>query len=247
MKKTRLAVWSGPRNISTSLMRSFSNRGDCKVMDEPFYGAYLFKTGKCHPLRDAIIETMSTNYNEIARACSESNFSGQILYQKQMAHHICPELDLRFLDNVHNIFLIREPEYVVRSFNEKVESFGLEDIGIKQQLRIFEYLSDKTGRAPFVFSSSDLLAKPEEILRKICKHAEIKFSEKMLSWPEGPHPDDGIWGQIWYHNTNKGTSFISGNSRKVNLTVYQKLIVDQAYPYYQKLDAFRRKFLKLDI
>ena len=247
MTKTRLAVWSGPRNISTSLMRSFSNRGDCKVMDEPFYGAYLFKTRKCHPLRDEIIKNMSTNYNEIAKRCSESNFSEKILYQKQMAHHLCSELDLKFLDRVHNIFLIREPEYVVRSFNEKVENFGLEDIGIKQQLRIFEYLLEKTGRAPFVFSSSDLLAKPEETLRKICKHAGIKFSKKMLSWPKGPHPDDGIWGKIWYHNTNKSTSFISGNSRKVNLTVYQKSIVDQAYPYYQKLDTFRRKFLKLDI
>ena len=211
-------------------------------MDEPFYGAYLFKTRKCHPLRDEIIKTMSTNYNEIARLCSESNFSGKILYQKQMAHHICPELDLRFLDKVHNIFLIREPEYVVRSFNEQVESFKLEDIGIMQQLRIFEYLLEKTGTTPFVFSASDLLTDPEETLRKICKHVGIKFSEKMLSWPEGPHPDDGIWGKIWYHNTNKSTSFIFRHPRKVNLTNYQKLIVDQAYPYYQKLDSFRRKF-----
>ena len=96
MMKTRLAVWSGPRNISTSLMRSFSNRGDCKVMDEPFYGAYLFKTRKYHPLRDEIIKNMSTNYNEIAKRCSESNFLEKILYQKQMAHHILSEIDLKF-------------------------------------------------------------------------------------------------------------------------------------------------------
>ncbi len=241
MKKTRLAIWSGPRNISTSLMRSFSNRGDCKVLDEPFYGAYLLKTKKQHPLRNEILQAMNTDYNEIAKICSSSKFESDILYQKQMAHHIPPEMNLEFLDKIHNIFLIRKPEYVVKSFNEKIESFDLEDIGVGQQYQLFEYLKKKKGEVPFVFSSSDLLKDPEKILIQICKNVGIRFTEKMLSWPEGPHPDDGIWGKIWYNNTVKSTRFISENKEDVFLTDYQKSIVEKAYPYYKKLESYCNK------
>ncbi len=209
-------------------------------MDEPFYGAYLFKTQKNHPLRNQIIRDMNTNYDEIAKTCSKSDFHGKILYQKQMAQHITPELNLKFLDGMHNIFLIRKPEYVVRSFNEKVEEFDLEDIGVKQQFRLFQYLLAKTGQTPFVFSSSDLLNDPEKVLSQICKRVGIKFTDKMLSWPEGPHPDDGIWGKIWYHNTNKSTCFMREKQKEIFLTGYQKLIVKKAYPYYEKLYSFRK-------
>ena len=243
MAKIRIAVWSGPRNISTSLMRSFANRGDCKVIDEPFYGAYLQRTGKQHPLRDEIVKLMSTNFDEIATFCGYSHFDGAIFYQKQMAHHICEDLDLKFLTKLHNVFLIRKPEYVVRSFNEKVESFGLEDIGIKQQVRLFEYIVDKTGKIPLVVSSSDLLDSPERFLRNLCSSLDIEFNKKMLSWPRGPHPDDGVWGRVWYENTNKSTCFIQQTNKEILLSDYQKSIVDSAYTYYEKLASFKQEFL----
>ena len=238
MTNTRLAVWSGPRNVSTSLMRSFANRGDCKVLDEPFYGAYLHRSNKLHPLREKIIDSMSTSYEEVSNICSTSYFNNKVLYQKQMAHHIFSDVDLSFLDNLHNVFLIRKPEYVVKSFNEKVEDFGLDDIGIRQQVFLFEYLLTRNEVPPLVISSSDLLNYPRASLTDICERAGIKFREEMLSWPEGPHPDDGIWGPVWYGNTYESSCFIKEHLTKPDLTYYQKSVVEEAYPYYERLKSF---------
>ena len=238
MTETRLAVWSGPRNVSTSLMRSFANRGDCKVLDEPFYGAYLRRSNKTHPLREEIIDSMCTSYEEVSKICSTYCFNKKVLYQKQMAHHIFPDLDLSFLDALNNVFLIREPKYVVKSFNEKVENFGLGDIGIKQQVELFEYLLARNGVPPLVISSSDLLNHPTALLKDICKHAGIDFREEMLSWPKGPHPDDGIWGSVWYENVYESSCFIKHKPNEPDLTNYQMSVAEEAYPYYERLKSF---------
>ncbi len=238
MTKIRLAVWSGPRNVSTSLMRSFANRGDCKVLDEPFYGAYLHRSSKMHPLREEIIASMSTSYEEVSKICSDFCFNKKVLYQKQMAHHIFSDLDLSFLDNIYNVFLIRKPEHVVKSFNEKVENFELDDIGIKQQVTLFEYLLNRNEVPPLVIASADLLDHPESVLKNMCKYAGIGFREEMLFWPKGPHPDDGTWGSVWYENTYKSSCFIKERITYPNLTDYQKSIVEMAYPFYERLKNF---------
>ena len=62
----RLAMWSGPRNISTALMRAWENRPDCSVTDEPLYAAYLAATGLDHPLRDEVIAAGDTDWRRVA-------------------------------------------------------------------------------------------------------------------------------------------------------------------------------------
>ncbi|MEM9285981.1 MAG: HAD family hydrolase, partial [Pseudomonadota bacterium] len=84
----RIAMWSGPRNLSTAMMRSFSARGDTVCVDEPFYAAYLALTGLEHPMRAEILAAQPTDPHEVARAMSADKTSQPIVYQKQMTHHM---------------------------------------------------------------------------------------------------------------------------------------------------------------
>ena len=61
-------MWSGPRNISTAMMRSFGNRNDCFVVDEPLYACYLAATGKPHPGAAEIIATGETNWRKVVES-----------------------------------------------------------------------------------------------------------------------------------------------------------------------------------
>src|SRR5260221_14776170 len=58
----RIAMWSGPRNISTAMMRAFENRPDAAVVDEPFYAVYLARIGAEHPMRAEALASQPTDW-----------------------------------------------------------------------------------------------------------------------------------------------------------------------------------------
>jgi hypothetical protein len=204
----RIAMWSGPRNISTAMMRAWSNRSDTFVVDEPFYAFYLNATGKKHPGADEVIGAGETDWRKVvARLTGRLPESKRIFFQKQMTHHLLPEVDREWLGAVANCFLIRDPREVIASYVKKREDPALEDLGFVQQAEIFDFVCTRTNAIPPIIDAKDVLENPERILRLLCEAVGVEFSKSMLSWPPGLRETDGVWAKYWYAEVAKTTSF----------------------------------------
>ena len=202
-------MWSGPRNISTAMMRTWGNRSDSVVIDEPFYAYYLKATGKKHPGADEVIATGETDWRKVVARLTGPLPSGKsIFFQKQMAHHLLPEVDREWLIGVTNCFLIRDPRGVIASYIKKQEDPMLDDLGFVQQTEIFQWVRGRTGTAPPVIDARDVLENPKRILELLCDAVGIEFSESMLSWPLGLRDTDGVWAKHWYSEVARSTSFL---------------------------------------
>jgi len=204
----RIAMWSGPRNISTAMMRSWGNREDTVVIDEPFYGVYLHRTGKDHPAAAEIVsQTQIDAYKIIAALIGGVPGGKMIFYQKHMAHHLLPEIDRSWLSGVTNCFLIRDPAEVITSYIQKNPDPALEDLGFTQQVELFRWVRDSIGKPPPVIDAKDVLQNPQHTLDLLCRAIGVEFDQAMLSWPTGPRETDGIWAKFWYDSVVRSTSF----------------------------------------
>jgi hypothetical protein len=204
----RIAMWSGPRNISTAMMRSWGNRPDTFVCDEPFYAYYLQATGRAHPGADEVIASGETDWRKVIEGLVADVPDGKrIFYQKQMTHHLLPEIDRAWLGAVTNCFLIRDPREVIVSYIKKNNDPALEDIGFVQQAEIFDWVRAQTGAIPPVIDARDVLGSPEKILRLLCDAVGVEFTDAMLSWPAGLRDTDGIWAKHWYGEVVNSTTF----------------------------------------
>nr|WP_279639159.1 HAD family hydrolase [Sphingomicrobium sediminis] len=202
-------MWSGPRNISTAMMRSFSSRSDCAVSDEPFYGAFLEESGEPHPMAAETIADMETDWQAVlAEQQGEAPGGKPVWYQKQMPHHMVGPVGIEdLLDSHINAFLIRAPERVVNSYRKKNELRTPEMLGFAQLRHYVEAVESATGTTPPIVDSDDILADPETMLRRLCGALGIGWDPAMLSWEQGPHPEDGVWGAHWYDKVNASTGF----------------------------------------
>ncbi len=240
MKPHRIAMWSGPRNISTAMMRAWENRSDCTVWDEPLYGYYLSKTDLPHPGVDEIIAAQGTDWRSIVDRCAGSPpDQKQVFYQKHMTLHLLPEIDRQWLSSLTNCFLIREPEPVIASYTAVREAVTLEDIGFVQQAELFEYVTRISGETPLVIDSKEFLLNPEPMLRSICIRLGLEFETSMMNWPTGPRESDGIWGKYWYESVWNSSGFSAYREKLLALGPGLQLIADQARPYYEKLFQHR--------
>lgn len=229
-------MWSGPRNLSTALMYSFAARGDCAVVDEPFYGAYLNATGINHPMRDEVIASQSSDAATVARACLGPIPQGQgLFYQKHMTMHMIPTFDRGFIKDLTNVFLIRHPARVIASYAKKREAPTLADIGFVQQAELFDQVAQMQGAAPLVVDSSDIRTRPRETLSRLCAALGIPFTENMLNWPAGPKPYDGVWAPHWYDEVWKSTGFGGAEGELPSLSAAFEDLCAAALPYYQRL------------
>lgn len=236
----KIAMWSGPRNLSTAMMYAFAARGDCAVWDEPFYAAYLAATGIDHPMRDAIIAAHDPDPASVAAACIGDIPDGKsIHYQKHMTLHMIPEFDRGFMRALTNVFLIRHPARVVASYSQKREAPTLADIGFVQQAELFDQVAGWMGRAPIVIDSADIRANPRESLTKLCVALGIPFTEDMLRWPAGPKPYDGVWAPHWYNAVHASTGFGEAEGLLPTLPADYAPLVEQALPHYQRLARFK--------
>lgn len=201
-------MWSGPRNLSTAVMRSFSSRADTFVSDEPFYGAYLKATGDPQPMADEVIDSMDCDWQSVAQALRGPVPDGSsVWYQKHMPHHMEGPIDIRDFPDMRHAFLIRDPVRVAASYSNKRSAINADHLGITRQRRYFEMIADRQGSAPPVVDSADVLANPEAVLRKLCQRLGIEWDPGMLCWEHGPHPQDGVWGAHWYDKVNASTGF----------------------------------------
>lgn len=237
----RIAMWSGPRNISTAMMRAFENRPDTAVVDEPFYAAYLKATGIDHPMRDAVLASYPTDWRAIVETLLGPVPGGRpIFYQKHMTHHMLPEFGRDWIKGCRNAFLIRAPERVLASYTEKRQEVALDDIGFVQQGELFDRVADSLGHPPPVIEAEDVLAAPGRALSVLCAALDIPFTEKMLHWPAGRRPTDGIWGAVWYDAVERSTGFAPQSAPKpIVLHDALRRIADAAQPHYERLSAHK--------
>lgn len=201
-------MWSGPRNISTAMMRSFGARGDCAVSDEPFYGAFLKASAEQHPMAAETIANMDCDWHSVLATQSGPVPRGRkVWYQKHMPHHMVGPVDIADMPDHTHAFLIRRPERVVASYRAKNELRRPEMLGFAQLRDYFEREADRTGKAPPVVDSDTILADPAGVLAALCEALGIVWDPAMLSWKIGPHPEDGVWGAHWYDKVNASTGF----------------------------------------
>jgi Sulfotransferase domain len=204
----RIAMWSGPRNISTALMRAWGNRPDTFVCDEPLYAHYLLCTRLPHPGADEVIRHHETDWRKVAAWLTGEVPQGKaIFYQKHMTHHLLPPIDRDWLGVLTHAFLIREPGEMLTSLLRFLPEPSLADTGLPQQVELFRWARDQTGKVPPVIDARDVLENPRQTLQALCAALEVEFLEAMLAWPPGRRPTDGIWARHWYGAVERSISF----------------------------------------
>jgi len=231
---TRIAMWSGPRNVSTALMRSFGARPDTVVVDEPLYAHYLAATGIDHPGKAEILASQPTDFRRVAATLTGPLPDGaDVYYQKHMTHHLLPGMDRDWIGRLDNAFLIRDPAHVVASYAKVRDEPTLADLGFTQQAEIFRSFGGP------VVDSADLLRDPHGVLTKLCAALGIPFDEAMLSWPPGRRDTDGVWAPYWYASVEASTGFAPYEDRPAEVPDTLQGLVDQALPYYAELAAHK--------
>ncbi|MCX7565907.1 HAD family hydrolase [Sulfitobacter sp. F26169L] len=227
----RIAMWSGPRNLSTAMMYAFGARDDFAVMDEPFYAPYLVKSGSDHPMADQIIAAHESDPVRVAALCGREG--NPHLYMKHMPHHMLDGFPMAWANDCVNIHLIRHPARVIASYAAKRESPTLDDIGFIQQADLFDRLGG------IVIDSTDIRADPEGMLRALCAAIELPFDPMMLHWPAGPRAEDGIWAQHWYGAVHNSTGIAGAEGALPDVPAELQSVLEEAVPYYQRLHQRR--------
>lgn len=236
----RIAMWSGPRNISTAMMRAWEHREDCTVSDEPLYAAYLAATGLDHPGRDEVIAAGETDWRRVADALLGPAPGGApIWYQKHMSHHLLPDMETGWVLGLRNILLIRDPSEVVASYLKSRATVTPDDIGLPQQGLLFDLLHARSGEIPMVIDAGDFLRAPEAHLRALCLRLGIAFTPRMLAWPAGPRDSDGVWAPYWYDAVWRSTGFEPWRAREDTLTGDALAVAEACRPVYERLRGYR--------
>jgi hypothetical protein len=235
----RVAMWSGPRNISTAMMRAFENRSDTVVVDEPLYAAFLARTGIEHPGRDEVIASQPTDLATAIDALSAPLPTGRsVHYAKHMAHHVSQDMDLGWTLRFRNVLLIRDPVEVVASYVRAREACEPDDIGLLQEGWLLE-LWDGHGLEVPILDAADFLRAPEAHLRWLCDWLGIPFTERMLSWPPGPRDSDGVWARHWYAAVESSTGFEPRRRRETTLSEHDAAVAHACSGAYSGLYARR--------
>jgi hypothetical protein len=227
----RIAMWSGPRTISTALLRAWENRADTVVVDEPLYSYYLTHSGVVHPGQDEIVASMSPDWAEVFGELSSGPLPAgkTVYYQKHMTHHLLPEVDRGALRGLRHAFLIRDPRQLLASYARVRSEPVLADLGLEQQLEIFRLVGGP------VVDAADILRRPAVMLEALCDALGVPFDPVMLSWPAGPRPTDGVWAPHWYDGVWKSTGFGPYREPSVDLPASLEPLARQCRPFYDEM------------
>lgn len=237
MAQKRINLWSSPRNVSTAFMYSWAQRKDTTVVDEPFYGYYLNEFEVNHIGKDEVIANMELNAQKIIDDVILSDYKTDIVFFKQMTHHI-ENLDWDFMNQCENIIFIRDPRLIIRSYQKVMELTNIDAVGIKLQCKLHEFLTNA-----IVLDSKDLLLNSKRTLAHLCTLLNIPFDEKMLQWQAGARKEDGIWAKYWYKNVHQSTGFSPYNYEEFELPINLEKLAEECLPYYEQL---QKHALKLD-
>lgn len=233
-------MWSGPRNISTAMMRSWGNRPDTFVCDEPLYAHYLLTTGRDHPGADEVIAHHENDWRKVTNWLTGDVPEGKsIFYQKQMSHHLLPHIERDWLGRVTNCFLIREPGEVITSYLKKNSTPTLEDVGFPQLVEIFDWVRKKTGSTPPVLDARDVQENPRRTLGLLCDALGVPFTEAMLLWPPGLRATDGVWAKHWYTEVQSSTTFRPYSPKPDRVPDELREVYEKSVEFYEMLSAHR--------
>ena len=233
-------MWSGPRNISTALMRSWESRSDTFVIDEPFYAHYLSVTNVDHQGRDEIVQSGETDQSVVSKGLiSDIDDSCSIYFQKHMTHHMIPSVGREWMKDVVNCFLIRDPKDMILSYTKVNSNLSMHLLGLEEQYELFEYVTKINGRAPPVVDSKDILLDPRETLRLLCEKIGVVFSEEMLSWSKGVRDTDGIWAKYWYDNVINSTGFNIYRQKDDDVPSKYLGLYDECIKIYDELAKYK--------
>jgi hypothetical protein len=228
----KIAMWSGPRNLSTAMMYAFAARGDCAVRDEPFYGAFLAGSGSPHPMADTVMAAHETDPVRVAAACAAPVPAGHAhLYMKHMPHHMLPDFPLDWAEGCVHAHLIRHPARVLASYSAKHARVSYDEIGFAQQEAFFEMFPGP------VIDSADIRRDPEGMLKHLCAEIGLPFTDRMLRWPAGPKPHDGAWGVHWYGAVHRSTGFAAAEGPLPPVAPNHAALLARALPVYEALAA----------
>ena len=233
----KIAMWSGPRNLSTALMYSFANRADMEAVDEPFYASYLVETGFDHPMREEVIASQSADPSQVIEGLM-SDEGVKHHYQKHMTQHMLASVSRDWMKDVTNVFLIRHPARVLASWSNKHDQLSLSDIGFVQQLDLFEHVQN-LGKSAVVIDSADIRANPEASLRALCAAIGLDWDPAMLAWEQGPKPYDGVWAAHWYDAVHRSTGFAGAEGELPELNGELRALNEKALPIYERLAAHK--------
>lgn len=233
----RLAVWSGPRNLSTALMRSFSSRCDCVVSDEPFYASYLATTGIRHPGRSDVLSSQPQDWQEVACQMAEgpAPLEKPIWYQKHMAQHMDKTMLAPWLERIEHAFLIRHPARVIHSYLRVFPSMTLAETGLPWQVLLYKHLRQTRRHPPLIIDARDLQLRPKSTLQRLCEAFGISWKSSMLHWPTGRHPQDGVWAPHWYKKIWESTGFTPAPVEDSPLPEPNVPFLDEAVSLYEQL------------
>lgn len=234
MGTLRINCWSGPRNVSTALMRSFAQRDDTRAFDEPLYGYYLKTTRAPHPGRDELVEILETDATTIIQETILGPCDREVMFFKQMVHHLTPELDLAFLDLCVNVLLIRDPAEVIASLVNQLPEPTMRDVGLERQVELFRDLTSK-GQEPPVLAAKQLLLDPEGVLKELCERIGLEWDPAMLTWPPGPRPEDGVWAKYWYDNVQRSSGFEPYRDRSREVPPHCLELEERCRGFYDEL------------
>jgi Sulfotransferase domain len=230
----RICLWSSPRNVSTAFMYSFAQRSDTTVVDEPLYGYFLKESGADHPGKEVVISAMECNFENIVRNELLGEYPTPVVFFKHMPHHMVGNVSPNFMGSMFNLFFIRDPKLILRSYAKVIDKPTLEGIGIQLQKQYLEIAKDN-HYSYAVLDSADLLKNPEKILIKLCSLLEIPFEKNMLSWKIGARKEDGVWAKYWYNNVHQSNGFEKYKEKEINLPKHLEEIYQEAKPFYDYL------------
>jgi hypothetical protein len=233
MTTLRINLWCGPRNVSTALMYAFAQRDDTRVLDEPLYAHYLRVSDAEHPGKQEVIDAMISDGERVVQEVILGPCDRPLLVMKQMAHHLVA-IDRGFLAKTVNVLLIRDPEQMLPSLAQNLTTPILRDTGLAMQSELYQQLIS-LGQQPAVLDAKQVLLNPHSVLRQLCKHLAIPFTENMLHWPAGPRPEDGIWAKYWYQNVHKSTGFEPYREKNEPFPVRLLPLLEECKPHYDLL------------
>lgn len=223
-------------------MRSWENRSDTYVCDEPLYAHYLNETRLDHPGRDEVIASQSTQWETVIDWLTGPIPAGKtVFYQKHMTHHLLPNIGRDWLSRVSNVFLIRDPRDMITSLAKVLPEVRLTDTGMPQQWEIYQQVKNQSGVTPVVVDARDVQNHPKSILSQLCQRLEIEFDPAMLQWPPGPRSTDGIWAKYWYANVEKTTGFEPYQSKNEPVPDTLSTVLEECIAIYDQLAISRIK------
>lgn len=233
-KIKRICLWSGPRNISTTLMYSFAQRSDTMVYDEPLYAYYLNNTNarEYHPGSEDVLVSMENDGNKVIEMIMGEH-KKPVVFFKNMTHHLL-NLNRSFMKDVINIILTRDPVEMLPSFAKVIDNPTITDVGYALHIELVDYFH-KMNINPLVLDSKKILLNPKKVLSRLCNIVDIPFDENMLAWKSGARPEDGVWAKYWYGNIHKSVGFMEYKAKTEPFPDKLKPLLESCMPFYEQL------------